>query len=145
MTNKWDARLLNLARHKAEWSKDPSTKVGAVIADGNRDISHGYNGPPRNIPDEETDRATKLRRTIHAEVNAILFAQRDVSGMAMYVTHHPCGPCAALIAQAGIARVVIPEAGPKLSQAWSDDIKEAQWIFEQAGITLERIKIGGND
>lgn len=139
---KWDYRFLDMARLVASWSKDPTTKVGAVIVDDkNRIVSLGYNGPPRGVEDDPiVDRDTKLKRTIHAETNAVLFTQRDVSGMTMYVTHHPCGPCAALIAQAGISRVVIPEAGPKLSQAWSEDIKEAQWIFEQAGITLERIK-----
>lgn len=30
--NKWDERLLGLAEYVSNWSKDPSTKVGAVIA-----------------------------------------------------------------------------------------------------------------
>ena len=28
---KWDARYLKIAKDVSEWSKDPSTKVGAVI------------------------------------------------------------------------------------------------------------------
>jgi dCMP deaminase len=29
----WDKRFLDLAEHVAQWSKDPRTKVGAVIVD----------------------------------------------------------------------------------------------------------------
>jgi len=49
-------------------------------------------------------------RTIHAEMNAILWAARtgaNVSGGTLYVTRWPCGYCAKHIAQAGIARIVI--------------------------------------
>lgn len=46
---------------------------------------------------------------------------------------------ASFIAQAGIARVVVPTAGPKLSEAWSDDIREARWVFEQAGVEVVRV------
>lgn len=137
---KWHTRGMEVAKLASSWSKDPSTKVGAAIFDGKRVVSTGYNGPPAGVPDTTTDRDTKLKRTIHAEANAILYARRDLTGCTLYVTHHPCGPCAALIAQSGITQVVIPAAGPKLSQAWSEDIKEARWIFEQAGITLETLK-----
>lgn len=34
MITKWDARFLDLAALVASWSRDPSTQVGAVIADG---------------------------------------------------------------------------------------------------------------
>lgn len=134
----WDQRLMQKARLVASWSKD-STKVGAVIVEEkNRAVSEGYNGPPRGVPDVPTDRATKLRRTIHAEVNAILFARRALDGCTLYVTHHPCGPCAAIIAQSGISRVVVPKENG-LSDKWAEDIAEAKWIFNQAGIKLESI------
>jgi hypothetical protein len=34
----WDARFIELARHVAEWSKDRSTKVGAVISTNGRNM-----------------------------------------------------------------------------------------------------------
>lgn len=138
--SKWDNRGIQLAQLVASWSKDPSTKVGAAIFDGKRVVSTGYNGPPSGVPDMPTDRETKLRRTIHAEKNAIVFAKRDLTGCTLYVTHHPCGPCAAIIAQSGISTVVLPEGGPPLSSAWNDDIAEAKWIFDHAGITVRSLK-----
>jgi len=43
---KWDNRFLDLCEHVSEWSKDPSTKVGAVITEGIHIVSIGYNGLP---------------------------------------------------------------------------------------------------
>lgn len=88
MLRKWDARHLEMAHHVSAWSKDPSTKVGARITDSrNRVISEGFNGPPRGVQDDPTvDRETKLRRTIHAERNAILFARQALTGTTLYVT-----------------------------------------------------------
>lgn len=137
--NKWDDRFISMATLVSSWSKD-NTKVGAVIGDSkNRVVSVGYNGPPMGVGDDpKITRETKLRRTIHAEANAILFARRSLEGCTLYVTHHPCGPCAAIIAQSGISRVVVPrESG--LSDKWAEDIAEAKWIFNQAGIKLESI------
>lgn len=133
----WTSWAMDLARHSASRSKDASTKVGAVIMDGNRVVSMGYNGPPAGVDDAPTDRATKLMRTIHAELNAVLFAKRNLDGCTIYVTHHPCAQCAAVIAQTGITRVVYDN---EMSDKWEDDTKEARWIFNQRGITLERIK-----
>ena len=48
----WDYRFLELAQLVSKWSKDPSTKVGAVIVDKNRRIlSVGYNGLPKGVKD----------------------------------------------------------------------------------------------
>ena len=45
MDRKWDFRFLELAWVISQWSKDASTKVGAVIADSNqRIVSTGFNG-----------------------------------------------------------------------------------------------------
>tara|TARA_R110000787_G_scaffold186397_1_gene297914 strand:- start:2897 stop:3064 length:168 start_codon:yes stop_codon:yes gene_type:complete len=43
---KWDQRFMELAAFIAQWSKDPSTKVGAVIVDprNKRIVSTGFNG-----------------------------------------------------------------------------------------------------
>lgn len=38
MTRKWDLRFLHLAQYIAEWSRDPSTKTGAVIVDEDKRI-----------------------------------------------------------------------------------------------------------
>lgn len=135
---KWDLYGIKQAHLAASMSKDPSTKVGAAIFDDKkRVVSTGYNGPPRGTEDSIADRETKLRRTLHAELNAILFAQRDLAGCTIYVTHHPCAQCAAVIVQSGIESVVAPRpSNDAFSHRWTDDIREAQAIFKEAGVRL---------
>ena len=138
MTTKWHYRHMAAAELVASWSKDPSTKVGARIVDAqHRVISEGFNGPPRGVTDDPSiSRETKLRRTIHAEKNAILFARRDLTGTTLYVTHFPCAQCAALIVQAGIKEVVTYPPEPSFHERWRDDIEEAQRIFRDAGVVV---------
>lgn len=133
---KWDHRFLAMARLVASWSKDPSTKVGAVLADPqNRVVSLGFNGPPRGVLDDETiSREIKLKRTLHAEENAFMFANRDTSGLKLYVTHHPCAHCAAVIAQKGVLGIIMPTQDPGYSERWVSDLDESRSILLQAGI-----------
>ena len=106
----WDKRFLDLAEHVAQWSKDPRTKVGAVIADEKkRVVSIGYNGFPRGVddtPDRYEDRPTKHLFVAHAERNALDNAPLMVDGCTLYVPLVPCNECAKSIIQKGIARVV---------------------------------------
>jgi dCMP deaminase len=133
--------MSNLAALVAAWSKDPSTGVGAVIVDDkHRVVSLGYNGFPRCVVDsDETlfDRDEKLRRTIHAEENALLFASRPVEGCTIYVTHPPCARCAAKIVQAGIARVVAQIPDEQFSGRWEADMRSASAMFAEAGVMFE--------
>lgn len=106
---KWENWFLDLAKVVSKKSKDPSTKVGAVIADPkNRFISLGYNGYPRGIKDEGLDnREEKYAKVIHAEINAILFAKRDLTDCTLYVYPlAPCSNCMSVIIQSGITRII---------------------------------------
>ena len=137
---KWHKRFIELAHHVAQWSKDDSTKVGAVIVDdSNRVISLGYNGPPRRVNDDYENREQKLRRTLHAEVNALAFAHHDVSGCTIYITHPPCAQCAAQIIQYGIRQVVYPPPRPEFLQRWGVDHKEARAMFHESGVQVSLI------
>ena len=125
--NKWDKRLLDLAFHIADWSKDPSTKVGAVIARPNNTIcSTGYNGFPRGFDDSDSiyaDRDAKIARVVHAEMNAILTAPEPVNGYTLYCTLMPCGPCMLHVIQSGIKKVYCP--------MYSRD-EDLRWQFDTA-------------
>ena len=139
--SKWDNRFIGLANLIATWSRDPSTGVGAVIADkNNRIVSMGFNGFPRSVRDDDAileNRDEKLRRTIHAEENALLFAGRSVEGCTIYVTHPPCARCAAKLIQAGIVRVVSRPPWNSFLERWADDIKSANEMFIEAGVTFD--------
>ena len=108
--NKWDARFLDMAKLVATWSKDPSTKVGAVLANGKEVISVGFNGLPKGVPDEIDenlhDRSRKYPMVIHAEINAINYAHRPIDGATMYATHCLCAKCAGQAIQHGVKRIV---------------------------------------
>lgn len=111
MEEKWDIRFLNLAKHISTWSKDPSTKVGAVIVNDVRQVvGLGYNGFPRGVEDTEeryTDRSLKYPMTAHAELNAVLNATAHMKGCTIYTWPlFTCNDCAKVIIQAGIKRVV---------------------------------------
>ena len=52
--NGWDRKFIDMAVLVSSWSKDPSTKVGCVIADSDHaQLSEGFNGFPRGIADDE--------------------------------------------------------------------------------------------
>jgi dCMP deaminase len=136
--DKWDKRFLDLARHIATWSKDPSTQVGCVIVKGkNKVVSMGYNGPPAGVNDEFRDRAQKLLRTLHAEDNAILAAKEALDGCTAFVTHAPCSNCAARLIQSGIIRVVFPQPSTEFIQRWYDSYTESLAMFNEVGVKLE--------
>ena len=93
----------------AQRSTCPRLQVGALIVDKwDRIISTGYNGAPRALPhctdvgcliEPETGRC---KRTVHAEVNAIINARQFLDQCYMVVTHHPCPECLPIIYNSGI-------------------------------------------
>jgi len=137
--DKWDERFLELTKLVASWSKDNSTKVGAVIVDNkNRIVSLGYNGLPRGINREEfftASRTKKLRSFIHAEENAILFARGNTEGHSIYIWPFlSCAKCSSLIIQAGIKRIVTPDAtGP---ERWAEEFITSKELLKEAGVAV---------
>lgn len=137
---RWDHRFIALARLVASWSKDPSTKVGAVIVRPDKTVaSLGYNGFPRGADDAAEiydNRPLKLLRTVHAEANAIVAARSPLEECNLYVTPlHPCASCAGLLIQAGIKRIVY-EAPDHLPDRWADNFTAASEMFHEADIQL---------
>lgn len=134
--DKWPIRFLRLALEVAQWSKDPSTKVGCVIADlEHRPVSYGFNGFAKGIADTAKrldDRATRLALTLHAEDNAILFAQGSLENTHLFCTHLPCAHCASRIVQVGISQVHYL-AQPGYEARWSEDTSLAKQILRESG------------
>jgi len=131
VSKKWDTRFLGLAAHVSCWSKDPSSQVGAVITDGNRIVSLGYNGFAAGVVDSAerlADRNCKLNLTIHAEENAMIFAKRDLRGCTVYVTHPPCPRCASKLIQDEVKRIVFISPSEDFLSRWADDLDLFQII-----------------
>lgn len=140
--DKWDQRFLALAKHIAEWSKDPSTQVGCVVVGPDREIrSTGFNGFPRGIEDRLerlADRAQKYPLICHAEENAIMHAARigvALKDCVAYVTWPPCTRCARSLIQAGIREVVYP-APIDIPERWQEDFQLSKDMFSEAGVLV---------
>ena len=143
--DKYDARYLELAKHIATWSKDPSTGVGAVaIGERGQVLAQGYNGFPRGVlePKERLEnRQVKYSYVVHAEMNCIYNAGYNgakLDDSTLYVYGLPvCNECAKGIIQVGITRVVIPKNGTDGPDRWKVSILETHTMFDEAGITYD--------
>ena len=138
---KWDQRFVRIALEVASWSKDPGTKVGAVLVSDRRILATGYNGFPTNISDSlerYNDREVKLSLTVHAEVNAILNAAKNgasTDSSTLYVTFPPCVSCATAVIQAGITRVICPDLS-SAPERWIQSFTEGQNLLKEAGLLV---------
>lgn len=138
--NKWSDRYLNVCEEVASWSKDPSTKVGAVVV-GNKGqiLSQGYNGFPRGISDVKRRYDNKERKyelIVHAEMNAIYNATyngQSLDNATMYITGLPvCHECAKAIVQVGIKRVIA--RCNSIKPGWKESCILSEQIFSEAGL-----------
>ena len=137
---KWDRRFLGLANHISAWSRDPSTKVGAVITKNKKIISVGFNGFPQRMPDfkEHYDnREEKYSRVVHGEVNALLFAGQSVEGCTLYTTPFmPCDRCFVTMVQAGIIRFVFPKATEDQITRWGPAFEKVRRYASECQVEL---------
>lgn len=139
MTRKWQERFLSLAQTVAQWSKDHTTKVGAVaVASSKQILETGFNGLPRGVHDlpERMERPAKYIWTAHAEENLVAHAARKVlEGSTVYVTHPCCNACARMLINAGVAKVVV---GSGQTSMPLEQFEAALAMFEEAGVELEQ-------
>jgi dCMP deaminase len=154
---RWDRHFLKLAMVHGSLSKDPSTKVGAVIIGPDQEIiSMGFNGFPRGILDSAerlTDRDMKLKLVVHGEMNAILIAARNgirLKGSTMYIVAQDkngdcwggagCTRCTVEMIQAGIAKVVSYPLHTAPAR-WHDDCRFAQGLMIEAGMEYREVDL----
>jgi len=130
---------MGLAEAAREWSKDPKTKVGAVlVSKDRRHISLGYNGFPRGVADDGRleDRELKRKMVEHAERNCLHNCPFDPYPLdcTLYVTADPCTDCAKAIIQKGVKKVVyIPYP---FVVYWHEDVEIAASMMKEAGLEV---------
>lgn len=141
----WDQYFMTMAYLVAMKSKDPSTKVGAVIVGPNKEIrSTGYNGLPRGLEDktERYDRPMKYNILNHAEENAILHCSRigvSAYDCTIYVPWFPCSLCAKSIIQSGITTIVYHSKWPgnhNKDSKWNASMEISKEMFNEVGIKI---------
>ena len=133
-------RYLDIAKAVSNWSKDPSSKVGAVaVGEKGQILAQGYNGFPRGIADTDeryNDKETKYKLVVHAEMNVIYNASYNgvsLDGADLYIYGLPtCSECAKGIVQVGIKRVIMPNY--RYPERWMKSWAESQKIYDEAGV-----------
>lgn len=136
----YNMRYIDIARAISQWSKDPSSKIGAVaVGEKGQILAQGYNGFPRGIadtPERYNDRETKYKFVVHAEMNVIYNASYNgvsLDGADLYIYGLPtCSECAKGIVQVGIKRVIMPNV--RYPEFWMENWEESKKIYDEAGV-----------
>ncbi|PIE59119.1 MAG: cytidine deaminase [Desulfobulbus propionicus] len=111
----WDDYFMAVALLSGQRSKDPSTQVGACVANSkNKIVGVGYNGFPWGCSDDDFPWAregayldTKYPYVCHAELNAVLNSITfDLHDCRIYVALFPCNECTKVIIQCGIREII---------------------------------------
>lgn len=150
--NKWDKRFIGLAEHVAQWSKDPSTKVGAVLVrpESNLVVGIGYNGFARGVEDTDerlNNRDLKYKFVVHAEVNAILMAKEQAQGAKLYVWPSfsipcICHDCCKTAIQAGVKEIIGLNPSPEYAERakrWQESIDLAKTMCDESEVIYRGI------
>ena len=136
----WEEYFMTLALVASLKSKDSSTQVGAVIVDNKskKVVSSGYNGFPRNLDDDKIPqtRPEKYLYVVHAELNAILHAERELHDCTLYATVFPCSECMKAVIQTGIKTVVY--LNDLAGDNWDEHRKATMKMAELAGVDIKK-------
>lgn len=134
----WDRKWMAMAKTVAtEFSKDPSTKVGAVLTFNlKKFINIGYNGFPEGADDSPElylDREKKYERTVHAEINSVLGIGHQ-GPFTIYCTLHPCSDCVLVLKNAKVNRMVFPRPTENELSRWGEKFLKAESLMDECGI-----------
>lgn len=146
MRSDWIEYFMKIARTVAERATCDRLHVGAVLVKNRRIISTGYNGslPGGTHCDEDGHYMLDGHciRTVHAEMNALLYAARygvPTEGATMFITHFPCLECFKGMVSAGVSKIRYDEGyRMDLRQDVRDFIEDigAQFIPQHKAIYL---------
>jgi dCMP deaminase len=133
-----DSVYMGTAFQLAKLSNAKRKQVGAVLVTKTGVIVPGVNGMPSGMSNECENLCdinfvfTTKPEVIHAERNVLIkCAKQGVSseGAVLYTTLSPCVPCAAMMKEAGVLRVVYSELYRDVTGV--EFLKEAGIIVEQ--------------
>lgn len=138
----WEEYFMTLALVASLKSKDTSTQVGAVIIDNKtkKVVSSGYNGFPRYVDDSKIPqtRPEKYLYVVHAELNAIIHAERNLADCSLYVTVFPCSECMKAVIQTGMKRVVY--LNELAGDNWEQYVKATMTLADLAGVEVRKFE-----
>lgn len=100
--------FLKIAELVSERSTCTRARVGAVLVDQESNIiaATGYNGSlpgaPHCIDQGCLMHNDHCKRTLHAEMNAVLHLERRYRSLICYSTHQPCSECLKALVLSGV-------------------------------------------
>jgi dCMP deaminase len=139
----WDEWFMKQVYLVAEKSRDPCTKIGAVLVKDKHIISSGFNGFPigvEDLPYRYNDREIKYSFVVHSEHNAILSCARfGISSLnsTLYTNGMPCNSCMKSIIQGGIKEIIIHKQWPEMTHSnWIESIRISKVMMNESKINL---------
>lgn len=102
----WHEYALEIAKVASLRSEDPYQKVGACVLRHDKSVAGiGYNGAPRGIEIDWSNRDERRARVIHAEINALAYCKPGECWV-LACNLLPCRNCLQTIAAYGIKTVI---------------------------------------
>lgn len=141
-------KLLSITYQLAARSQDPSSQVGALLADDDGFVSlpdgstGHFNRLPRGVLDlpERWERPLKYKIVEHAERVAIYTHARHgvaTAGLTMVCNWAACTDCARAIIEGGLRRLVTHrQALDRSPPGWAADVALAHKLLEEAGVEV---------
>lgn len=139
-------RMLREAYRNAMWtSRDPHTKVGAVIACGETGVplviaSNNYFNSNANPTTDDFEKPRKYDVFEHAERHVIYLAAREgikTEGTTLFAPWSACPDCARAIVMSGIRRVVAHyDCLCRTPPRWLGKVEQGHEILRDGGVEL---------
>jgi len=136
--------MMSLAIETSRFSKDPSTKVGAVAALNKRVIGTGRNGFPPGVDDSAdlySNREIKHLLVQHAEENLISICGDQIRGGDVFVTFPVCNRCAGKLIVAGV-KSVYAMVSYDMPKEWLLRWNISVAMFQQTGVLVHVVYDG---
>lgn len=142
--DEWDDIWLGAALYFGrKMSKDPSTKVGALLIHDNDLVTIGVNGFPSQYPDDPkvwANRPVKYENVIHAEINACSKPRSTKGPFTLYCSFHPCDQCVGVMKNSGVIRAVFPDPTEDDRVRWGPSFDKAITKMDLLGIQYRKIR-----
>lgn len=143
----WDELFMGKVYEIAKKSKDPRTKIGAVLIQNGHAPLEGFNGIPKGVLDlpERMERPEKYHWMEHAERNVINMAAKfgiSANGGILYTQGMPCVDCARGVVNSGIKEVVLHQQWEDIStklitgRPWAEHYWRSKVMFEECGVKV---------
>jgi dCMP deaminase len=144
----WDELFMGKVYEIASKSKDPRTKIGAVLVKNGYAPLEGFNGICRGVNDipERMVRPEKYHWMEHAERNVINMAAKfgiSTENGILYTQGMLCVDCARGVVNCGIVEIVLHKQWEDIStqistvgRPWAEHYFRSKTMFDEAGITV---------